>query len=97
VWGERDNRLRRLGLRELGKYGLATLAAVSPARIVKPDPGREVRPAVPAPFLDEVQVVEVPDDVALAAIVHPVFCREQPPVGREGQAVRIPKAPGDDL
>src|SRR4051794_24729552 len=94
---EGHDRHRRLRLRELREDGLAALSALAPAWIVETDAGCEVGPAVPTTFLDAIEVVEVADDLAGAAVVHPVLGRIERAVRGEGEAIWIAKAPGDHL
>src|SRR5680860_380313 len=70
---------------------------LTPGRVVQPDAGGEVGPAVPGALDDLVEVLVVTNDVAVVAFVDAVLGGEQPPVGCEGDAVRIAQPPGDQL
>ena len=82
--------------REFGDWR-PTLPTGAPTRIVEPDPGGEVGLTVPASILNEIEVVEIADDMAGASVVHSVLGREEAPICREGETVRIAQAPRDDL
>src|SRR4051794_39845892 len=93
---ERDEWLRRIGVRVDGENGLAVAAALAPTGIVEGDSRREIGPAVPAALHDLVEIVVVGDDVAIA-IVHPVLGDEEATVGVEVDPIRVAQAPRDDL
>ena len=68
-------------------------APTSPVGVIKPPAGGKIRPSVPFPRFDLIEVIVIADDIPRPALINTVLGCEEPTIQMKGYAVGVAQTP----